>query len=227
MSREQINALEDLVNKYKAYETYTICNDSQTSINHKQDLLQEELENPRDTYEESVHGINEELHSVKSEVVRLRSALEAVEIRFSEEQNRRAVEMRNAHELVEQIKSISIIRENELETKLKNSKTEMEIMKADLMDKQSDLEGIREENAFLNTRLSGVISGQAQYELEIELQNSISDIENLKANLMDKETQLRNLSKENEMLKLGMNKHNVNLDNVHDDISAEVEGALR
>ncbi|GAA0167804.1 hypothetical protein LIER_40452 [Lithospermum erythrorhizon] len=127
--------------------------------------------------------------------------MEAADIRFSEEQNRRAVEMRNAHELVEQIKSISIIRENELETKLKNSKTEMEIMKADLMDKQSDLEGIREENPFLNTRLSGVISGQAQYELEIELQNSISDIENLKENLMDKETQLRNLSKENEMLR--------------------------
>ncbi|KAG9129572.1 hypothetical protein Leryth_014435, partial [Lithospermum erythrorhizon] len=224
-SRTRVNALEDLVNKFKVFEVSAARTDYQTSADQAQDLGREKGGKSRGVPEESPNSIREELDTVKSEVVQLRSALEAAEIRYIAEQDERAEEMRSANELMEQLKLISIQRENELETELKKSKIEIEHLKANLMDKETELQGICEENEFLNTRLKSVQSGQGENELEKLLEKSRAEIESLKAVLMDKETELHNISEENEMLKSVTNKKEMNLGKMDKDIGAEEEAA--
>jgi septal ring factor EnvC (AmiA/AmiB activator) len=86
------------------------------------------------------------LYSLKSEVARLRSALETVETKYLEEQTRSTVQIKSAYELVEQMKSGSSLREAELEAELKRTKADVEELKANLMDKETELQGISEEN---------------------------------------------------------------------------------
>ncbi|KAG9139094.1 hypothetical protein Leryth_020770 [Lithospermum erythrorhizon] len=224
-SRAHVNALEDLVNKYKAFEVNGVTSNYQTSANQAEDLGIDKGGKSGGVTEKSPEGTRGELDSVKSEVGHLRSALEAAEIRLSEEQNQRVEEMRSANELMEQLKFASNQRENELETELKKSRMEIEHLKANLMDKETEVQGICEENEFLNSRLKSVLSGQGEQDLEKLLEKSRAEIENLKAGLMDKETELQNISEENEMLKLGTNKKEVNLGKTDKDIEAKVEAA--
>jgi hypothetical protein len=87
-----------------------------------------------------------ELYSLNSEVARLRSTLETAETKYHEEQMRSTVQIKNAYELVEQMKCGSSLREVELEAKLKRMKADVEELKANLMDKETELQGISEEN---------------------------------------------------------------------------------
>ncbi|KAL3850753.1 hypothetical protein ACJIZ3_012635 [Penstemon smallii] len=132
------------------------------------------------------------------EVEQLRSALEAAEIRYHEEQARSTEQTRNAYEMVEKIKSLSGQREAELEAELRKSKYLIEELKANMMDKENELQGICEENEQLTVQLENTLSGQREQELENEL-------ENLKANLINKEIEWHNLFEANEKLKVEIN----------------------
>ncbi|XP_073066450.1 interactor of constitutive active ROPs 3-like [Primulina eburnea] len=164
-----------------------------------------------------------ELISVKVEVERLKSALEASETRYSEEQVRSTEQMRKAFEKAEQIKSTSSQREAELEMEIRKSRYEIEELKANLMDKETELQGICEENEGLAIKLTNTVSGQREHELKQELSKSKADRESLKSLLMNEEMEWKKLSEENEKLKLEIKK--ISNGKVSDDIVSDVDAA--
>lgn len=208
-SRARVNLLEELVDKLKK-ETTTAANS----------ISQNSAENG-----EREKSIEAELVCVNSEVEYLRSAQETAEIKYHEEQIRNTLQIRSAYELVEQVKSKSSQREAELEAELKKSKADIEDLKANLMDKETELQGICEENEILNMRLETILSGQREILLEKELKKTKLDAENLQASLIDKETELKTMSEENAMLKLETKKKELNTGNLNDEVVAELEAA--
>ncbi|CAI9770841.1 unnamed protein product [Fraxinus pennsylvanica] len=210
-SRALVTFLEELVSKLNSD-----ISDSPNKGDSKTDF--ESKDNER-----SEESIEAEVTSVKLEVERLRHALEAAEIKYNEEQSQSAERMRSAYELMEQIKSMSSQREAELEFKLRLSEDEMEELKANLMDKETELQGICDENEQLTIRLETSLPDQREYELEKDLQKSKTDMENLRAYLMDKETELQYVSEENETLKLKIKE--IKMGNLSDEVASEVESA--
>ncbi|GFP95682.1 interactor of constitutive active rops 3 [Phtheirospermum japonicum] len=126
----------------------------------------------------------------KMEVEQLRSALEAAEMRYNDERSRSEEEIRDALEMA------------------RKSKHEVEELRANLMDKETELQGISEENESLVKKLETTHSGQREIELE-------KTLENLRAGLMDKETENEKLRSEIEEI---TSKYNNN-------INGEVESA--
>ncbi|XP_041991902.1 interactor of constitutive active ROPs 3-like [Salvia splendens] len=170
-SRARVSFLEDLVNKLQADIGSDGKKDSQGEI---------------------------EVSSLRLEIEQLRSVLEAGEIRYNEERSRNAEQMQDAMETVEKFKSASSQRESELEVEIRRSKYEIEELKANLMDKETELQGIVEENEGLTVKLENSVSGQRESELEKKFH---AEIETLKASLTQKEAEWQSTSKENEILK--------------------------
>ncbi|XP_075485624.1 interactor of constitutive active ROPs 3-like [Primulina tabacum] len=164
-----------------------------------------------------------ELISMKVEVEQLKSALEASETRYSDEQVRSTEQTRKTFELVQLIKSTSCQREAELEMELRKSRYEIEELKANLMDKETELQGICEENEGLTIKLENTVSGQMEHELKQELNKSKADIESLKSLLMNEEMEWKKLSEENEKLKLEIKKTGNGI--VSDEIVSDLDAA--
>lgn len=215
-SKAHVSLLEELVCQLQAGVTKS-GNDCSRVICDQQNRISEKEENHK--------MLVSEISSLKSEIESLREALEAAEVKNNEEQTRSTVEIRSAYELVEQITSSSSQREAELKGEVQKLSLEIEELKANLMDKETELQGICEENENLALRLENRQSGRREYELEKELQKSRLEIENLRANLMDKETELQNISEENAMLKLDVKTRESNRGEVNGNATAEVEGA--
>ncbi|XP_057449053.1 interactor of constitutive active ROPs 3 isoform X2 [Lotus japonicus] len=188
-SRAKVNTLEVLVEKLNPDFINNNCNNSGDLVDgHRSDHVEAEI------------------CSLKSDVGRLRSAVETAEIKYQEEQIRSTVQIRNAYELMEQIKSESGQKECEFEAELKRKKADIEELKANLMDKETELQGIMEENENLNSKLQVRTSSQSDHELRNEIKRLEHCVAELKADMMDKETTLQSISEENEMLKLERNK---------------------
>ncbi|XP_058203189.1 interactor of constitutive active ROPs 3 isoform X2 [Rhododendron vialii] len=166
-----------------------------------------------------------ELASVKAELIRLRTALETAEIRYHEEQIQSTIRIRSADEMAERIKSASSLRETELEEEVNKTKAEIEELKANLMDKETELQGISEENEALHMKLGKNILSQREFELEKELKKLKENVEDLKGNLMDKETELQHISQENEMLKSEIKGRETDKGKANNEIFVEVEAA--
>lgn len=182
-SKARVKSLEGLVSKLQA----ELINGN--SQNHGEN--------------EEVNGLKAELSSVKSEVVQLRSALDEAEMRYQEEFIRSTLQIRNAYEQVERTKSESGQKEADLVSELKQAKACIEELKARLMDKETELQSISEENEGLSLKIVKNVSSQCEEsELAMELKKSEAVLAELKASLLDKETQLQGLSEENEMLKM-------------------------
>ncbi|KAG8371375.1 hypothetical protein BUALT_Bualt13G0081300 [Buddleja alternifolia] len=173
-SRARVNFLEDLVSKLKA---------------------EISSENSKHSPSEREESLGIEVNSAKLEIEQLKSTLEAAEIRYNEEQAKSKEQIRNAFEMVEKVKYESGLREAELETELRKYKYEIEELKANLMDKETELQGICEENESITVKLENSLSGQRGQELETQL-------ENLKARLAENETEWVKMSDENEKLKI-------------------------
>ncbi|KAK2999105.1 hypothetical protein RJ639_023158, partial [Escallonia herrerae] len=218
-SRTRISLLEGLVNELKANSSNVCCNDSQ-------DLESDQKREPEVREDGTTRKLIEaELKCANSELENLRSALETAEVSYNEERIRSAVQITSAYELVEQIKSTSSLREAELEAELKKSKVFIEELKSNLMDKETELQGICEENEDLNIRLENTLSSQREPELENDFKKSKEDVEILKANLMDKETELQNILEENRMLKQEIRSKDINGGKVNDEVISELEAA--
>lgn len=182
-SKARVKSLEGLVSKLQA----ELINGN--SQNHGEN--------------EEVNGLKAELSSVKSEVVQLRSALDAAEMRYQEEFIRSTLQIRNAYEQVERTKSELGQKEADLASELKQAKACIEELKTQLMDKETELQSISEENEGLSLKIVKNVSSQCEEsELAMELKKSEAVLAELKASLLDKETQLQGLSEENEMLKM-------------------------
>ncbi|XP_057778377.1 interactor of constitutive active ROPs 3-like [Salvia miltiorrhiza] len=133
---------------------------SRARVNFLEDLVSKLKDSQREDVGET------EVSSLKLEVEQLRSALEAGEIRYNEERSHSAEQIRDAMETVEKFKSASSQREAELEVEIRRSKYEIEELKANLMDKETELQGICEENEGLTTKLESSVSGQRENELK-------------------------------------------------------------
>ncbi|XP_047937722.1 interactor of constitutive active ROPs 3-like isoform X2 [Salvia hispanica] len=204
-SRARVNFLEDLVSKLQADISSGGNKDSQGK------------------------GEGEmEVGSLKLEVEQLRSALEAHEIRYNEERSRSVEKIQDAMEMVEKFKSASSQRESELEKEVRRSKYEIEELKANLMDKETELQGICEENEGLTMKLESSVSGQREIELEKKFHESKSELETLKASLAQKEVEWQCTIKENEKLKQMMNgRTSEEVGDLESDRAAESEAAMK
>lgn len=132
--------------------------------------------------------MDEEVSSLRCEVERLRAALEASD-KKDQEGN------------VEASSRLRI--QAELQSELKIAKSEIDELKARLMDKETELQFISEERDNFSMKL---MKNQKEIDVEAELKKLREAIENLKADLMDKETELQIVSDENETLKSDIHK---------------------
>ncbi|CAA0411024.1 Interactor of constitutive active ROPs 3 [Arabidopsis thaliana] len=132
--------------------------------------------------------MDEEVSSLRCEVERLRAALEASD-KKDQEGN------------VEASSRLRI--QAELQSELKIAKSEIDELKARLMDKETELQFISEERDNFSMKL---MKNQKEIDIEAELKKLREAIENLKADLMDKETELQIVSDENETLKSDIHK---------------------
>ncbi|KAK7341780.1 hypothetical protein VNO80_24719 [Phaseolus coccineus] len=207
-SKARVNSLEALVS---ILQTDSISD----KFEHQPEILKEG---------EDSNDLEAEVVYLKSEVGRLQSAVDIAETKYQEEKIQSTLQIRSAYELVEQIKSETGKREGELEAVLKRKKAEIEELKANLMDKETELQGIVEENENLNLKLQESMSSKNEHELKRETKRLEECVAELKSDMMDKETTLQSISEENEMLKMEINKLSDG-GKVSEEVAAEVEGA--
>ncbi|KAK1394153.1 Interactor of constitutive active ROPs 3 [Heracleum sosnowskyi] len=208
-SKKRVILLEELVNKLTNEAANSDSNGSQDSA---QVVKYENKEN-----EAREKDIEAEFVCVTSEVQHLKSSLETAEIRYHEEQILSTLHITSAYELVEKIQSSSGQKEDELETELKKSKADIEELRANLMDKETELQGICEENEILTMRLE-TLSDKREDQLEKDLKKTKIDAERMKPSYIEKEIDLQTILEESKMLKLRNKKKELNLGNVGEDV---------
>ncbi|KAE9600618.1 hypothetical protein Lal_00046029 [Lupinus albus] len=209
-SRARVNSLEAMVRKLFASLVSNKC----SHCANLADNFNFEKEGARMERGEDHNEIEAEFHSLKF-------AIEAAETKHQEQQILSTVKISNAYEFIDMIKSESTQRESELEANLKSKEDDIEELKANLMDKETELQHIMEENEKLNLKLERnmLLSSQREYELRMELKRLYECVAELKGDLMDKEKTLHNISKDNEILKSEIN------DKLREEIAAELEAA--
>ncbi|OIW05789.1 hypothetical protein TanjilG_23575 [Lupinus angustifolius] len=219
-SRARVNSLEALVRNLEAD---LISNEGIQSQNLASDhIFSQEPERLKE--DEDPNQVEAETYYLRSEVERLRSAIETAETKHQDEQIQSTVQTKNAHELIEKIKSECSRKECELEDELNRKKADIEELKANLMDKETELQCIVEENESLNLKLDESMSSRKEHELKKELKRLDECVAELKADMMDKETTLQSISEENDMLKLEMKRFSDG-GKARDEVAAEVEAA--
>ena len=115
------------------------------------------------------------------------------------------------------------LREAELESVLKNARTEIAELKAALVDRESEGQKLAAVNKKLNAEIEKAQVNQVDSEMEAKLMKSITDIAELKANLMDKETELQSILEENETLKSEIGKKETESHKSYEAVVAELE----
>lgn len=217
-SKDRIKSLESLVGKLQAEVTNSNSNQlGNASGNTK--LTQEDEEN-----KEKVQ-LKDELNSLKSEVSQLKSALDASEMRYQEEYIQSTLQIRSAYDEVESTKSESCQREAEWASELKQARAHVEDLRTQLMDKENKLQSISEENDRLSLKIEKNLSSEGESKLAMELKKSETAVVELKASLMDKETELQNIIEENEMLKIELTNKEMERNKVYDDTVVLAEAA--
>ncbi|PRQ43471.1 putative interactor of constitutive active ROPs [Rosa chinensis] len=217
-SKDRIKSLESLVSKLQAEVAISNSNQLVNSSGNISKLSQGD-----DQTEETVQ-LKEELNCLKYEASQLRSALEAAEMRYQEEYIQSTLQIRSAYDEVESTKSESCQREAELASELKQARAHVEDLSTQLMDKENQLQSISEENDRLSLQIEKNLSSEGESELATELKKSETAVVELKASLMDKETELQNIAEENEMLKIELKNKEMERNNVNDDAVVSAEG---
>lgn len=216
-SKSQVKSLEELVRKLQA---------DLANGNSNKSLSTGDVEQPEDKGDKKeIEKLKDELYLAKSEVHQLRSALDSSEARYQEEYIRSTLQIRSAYEQVEHTKSELSKKEAELEAELTNARTHIEELKANVMDKEKELQNVSENNHGLSSKANSNQSNERELELAEEFQKVESDLVELKARLLDKETQLQSLTEENETLKLEIEKNEIERNKVSDEAIVMAEAA--
>ncbi|XP_022746600.1 interactor of constitutive active ROPs 2, chloroplastic-like [Durio zibethinus] len=216
-SKARFMSLEGLVSKLQAEPA---GNSSKRFKDPEDDKLpQENGEN------EEIQQLKTELNFAKLEVGQLRSALDAAEIRYQEEYIQSTLQIRSAYEQVECIRMQSYQREVELEAEVKRTTADVEELRANLMDKETKLQSISEENKGLNLKIEKNHSNERESELAVELKKLEADLTELKASLTAKETELQSVNEQNEMFKMEIKKKEMENNKVSDESVALLEAA--
>ncbi|XP_030442527.1 interactor of constitutive active ROPs 3 [Syzygium oleosum] len=220
-SKERVNLLEGLVSKLKT----DLAHAGGNKISNPSDDMDLELETGQHQKTKEANQLEEELSTLGYEIRHLRSALEAAESKHREDHAESTVQIKSAYELMEQMKSASGAREAALEAELYKARANIEDLKAHLMDKETELQGVLEENEGLSSKLENTLSLQKESTLERELKKLREELSEVKANLMDKETELQHISEENKTMKLELKKGETDKAKMNDDVAAQVEAA--
>jgi chromosome segregation ATPase len=217
-SRAQEKSLEELVSKLQA----DLANVSEKTVENPTGDVQvshESVEN------EETKQLEAEMNLLKNEVGQLRSLLEATEARCQEEYIQSTLQIRSAYEQVERTKLDSGQREAKLETELKKAKNNIEELRANLMDKETELQGISEENEGLMLKIKKNQPSEREAELAMGMKNLEHDLAELKASLLDKEAQLQRVAEVNETLRTEIKKGEIEKSKVNDEAVAMAETA--
>ncbi|KAB5552423.1 hypothetical protein DKX38_009734 [Salix brachista] len=217
-SRAQEKSLEEFVSKLQA----DLANINEKTVKNPTGDVQvshESVEN------EETKQLKAETNLLKLEVGQLRSSLEATETRYQEEYIQSTMQIRSAYEQVERTKLESGQREAKLETELKKAKNNIEELRANLMDKETELQGISEENEELTLKVEKNRPSERESELAMGLKKLEHDLAELKASLADKEAQVQRVAKENETLRTEIKKGEIEQSKVNDEAVRMAETA--
>ncbi|GLT79319.1 hypothetical protein SLA2020_508110 [Shorea laevis] len=215
-SKTRVRSLEGLVSKLQAE---IVGSSGKTSEDPKDypKLSQQKEAN------DEITQLKSELHHAKLEANQLRSSLDAAEVRYQEEYVRSTLQIRSAYEQVEHMKMESCEREVELEAELKKTKAYVEELRANLMDKETELQGISEENEGLNLKIEKNQPYERESKLEKELKDLEANLAELKMNLSHKETELNSVTEQNEKLRMEIEKKEMENSKVNDEATAFAE----
>ncbi|XP_044465375.1 interactor of constitutive active ROPs 2, chloroplastic-like isoform X1 [Mangifera indica] len=217
-SKARVKSLEELVSKLQS--------DLLSSNNNKLVESPGDAElSQKDGEKEEINQLKAELNHAKYELSQLKSALDASETRYQEEYIQSTLQIRSAYEQVECVKSESCKREAELEAELKNANARIEELRSNLMGKETALQHISEENERLNLKMKKNEPNERDSELEMELKKLEADLAELKASTLEKETDLQNITEQNEMLKLEIEKREMERNKVNDEAITLAEAA--
>lgn len=217
-SKAQVKSLEELVSKLQADQADS---GSKKLVNATGDVEP----SPESGENMETKELETELNLLTFEVGQLRSALEASETRYQEEYIQSTLQIRSAYEQIEQSKLESGQREAELEAELKKAQNSIEELRANLMDKETELQSVSEENERLNLKIEKNQPSERESELAMELKKLDHDLVELKASLLDKERQLQSVNEHNEMLRKEINKGEMERSKVNDEAVALAETA--
>ncbi|GKU93643.1 hypothetical protein SLEP1_g7219 [Rubroshorea leprosula] len=212
-SRERVNSLEELVSKLK--KDLAKAGNNLSLESDRDGNVEKETEEHQKSEEQG--QLEAEVSFLKSEVELLRSALENTKTKAQEEH------FQSTDALVEQIGCTSSQREAVLLAELEKAKLDIEELKVSLMDKENELQGIVEENEGLHMKLEKNLSSERETELENELKKLNEAVADLKANMMDKETELQNIAEENDILRLEISKRGLDKGKTNNEVVVELE----
>ncbi|GLT92423.1 hypothetical protein SLE2022_102620 [Rubroshorea leprosula] len=215
-SKTRVRSLEGLVSKLQAE---IVGSSGKTSEEPKDDTKLSQQKEAND----EITQLKSELHYAKLEANQLRSSLDAAEVRYQEEYVRSTLQIRSAYEQVERMKMESCEREAGLEAELKKTKAFVEELRANLMDKETELQGISEENEGLNLKIEKNQLYERESKLEKELKELEANLAELKVNLSHKETELKSVTEQNEKLKMEIEKKEMENGKVNDEATALAE----
>ncbi|XP_074312083.1 interactor of constitutive active ROPs 2, chloroplastic-like [Silene latifolia] len=170
-------------------------------------------------------GRKKELEALKLEVGKLRSALEASELRYQEEYIQSTLQIRNAFDQVERVKLETSAREADLEAELKKARSAIEELKLQLMIKDTVIQNSSAHNMGLKSKIEENETCTKKSEAETDIKTLKGDLQDLKAVLMDKETQIQNTINENEMLKAEIEKRVCPTTKVNGEVAESAEAA--
>ncbi|KAJ1387678.1 putative interactor of constitutive active ROPs 2, chloroplastic-like [Sesbania bispinosa] len=217
-SRAQVKSLEELVSKLKA----DLVNGANKTLLGPINETGTALENVES---EEINRLKAELLSAKSEAGQLKSALDAAEVRYQEEYIQSTLQIRSAFEQLEHVKSEYGQRQAEIYEELKRAKADIEELRESLMNKESQLQGVSEENERLKSRIMQNQPVERESEHVVELKKLDADIADLKGRLLDKETELQNVTEENNTLKMEMKRGELEKNKITDEAVASAEAA--
>ncbi|GKC46994.1 interactor of constitutive active ROPs 2, chloroplastic-like protein [Tanacetum coccineum] len=136
--------------------------------------------------------------------------VKGAERRYQEGYIQSTLQIRSAYEVMEQTRSESGEKVATLEANLEQSKVELETLKAKIAEKDSKLENIYEENKLLYEKLekTELTTKIHTTKDDTKVTKLVADSEDMQRVMLEKETELKNITKENERLK--MEKNHVN-----------------
>ncbi|KAK7355714.1 hypothetical protein VNO80_14974 [Phaseolus coccineus] len=221
-SRAQVKSLEALVSKLQS-DLVAHANENMSGpvneVEHDHELAPKNVEN------EDISQLKSELLSAKSETAQLKSALDVSEVRYQEEYIRSTLQIRSAFEQLEHVKSESSQRQVALNEELKKAKADIEELRERLMDKESQLQGLSENNKMLMSRIKQSQPSEAESEHAVELKKLDADVTKLKERLSERETELQNVTEENNVLKMEIKRVELEKNKIPEEAVASAEAA--
>lgn len=217
-SRVQVKSLEELISKLQTDLVPPANKNTSDPVKEvEHELAQKNAED--------ISQLKAELVSAKSEAAQLKSALDVSEIRYQEEYIRSTLQIRSAFEQLEHVKSESSQRQIALNEELKKGKADIEELRERLMDKESQLQSLSVDNEMLLSRIKQSQPSETESEAVVKLKKLDADMIELKGRLLERETELQNVTEENNALKMEVKRVELEKSKIPEEVVASAEAA--